>query len=275
MSGAADASGQSLSVFIRDKLAIATAATLLLAASTAWIASYYLMPSMKSGSSDMMGAAGIVSSPSIASVFFFEAVWVVGMVAMMFPAMIPMVIFYNRFGKMLEPNVSLARVGGSSLFLAGYIATYALLGVGTYLAVFAGLYLGPIFPFLSAVSPFAPSAILIAAGTYQFSSLKTRCVVKCVSPLGFFATRSGKGLTGAFRMGLSHGKFCVGCCWAYMLVMLAVGAMSIPVMAVFAGLVALEKVVVKGSSWFNTGVALALVFLGVFVAVTPGILTAA
>lgn len=275
MPSAADASGRSRPVLIHDKPTIATGATLLLAASTAWIASYYMMPSKMSGSPDMTGVAGIVSSPSIPSVFFFEAVWVVGMVAMMFPAMIPMVLFYNRSRKLLESNVPLGRVGGSLLFLTGYIATYALLGTGSYLAVYAGLALGSIFPVLSAVSPFAPSAVLIAAGTYQFSSLKTRCVAKCISPLGFFATHSSKGLTGAFRMGLSHGKFCVGCCWAYMLVMLAVGAMSIPIMAVFAGVVALEKVVVKGSSWFTASVALALVFLGIFVAFVPGILMAA
>ncbi|MGI0091597.1 MAG: DUF2182 domain-containing protein [Nitrososphaerales archaeon] len=74
----------------------------------------------------------------------------------------------------------------------------------------------------------------MAAGIYQFSSLKTRCLSQCVSPFGFFATQSRNGLFGAFRMGFNHGSYCVGCCWAYMFVMLAVGAMTIPVMAALA-----------------------------------------
>jgi predicted metal-binding membrane protein len=73
-------------------------------------------------------------------------------------------------------------------------------------------------------------------------------------------------------MGFSHGKYCVGCCWAYMFVMLAVGAMSIPVMAVLAGLIALEKVIVKGSVWFTRGVAVGFILLGIAVALFPSIL---
>jgi len=268
-------SSSTVPIFVHDRLAVTISAVLLVAASISWLASYYLMPLMMSGSSGMMagmGVAAIVSSLSLPAVAFFEAIWVIGMAAMMFPAMIPMVLFYNQAKTKLETNPTLAKVAGTPLFLGGYLVTYALLGVGAYLAVYAALALSSTFPALVGLSIIAPSAVLVAAGLYQFSSLKSRCLSQCISPFGFFATRSRTGLAGAFRMGVSHGTFCVGCCWAFMLVMLAVGAMSIPIMAALAGVIALEKVVVKGSVWFNRGVGFALMSFGILVAFVPSAL---
>ena len=230
---------------------------------------------MGSGSSGMMsetGVAAIVSSVSLPAIALFEVVWVIGMAAMMFPAMIPMVLFYNKVKTKLESNLTMARIGGTPLFLAGYLVTYAILGAGAFLAVYAVLALSSMYSVPSWVALVAPSGVLIGAGIYQFSSLKNRCLSQCVSPFGFFATHSRTGLTGAFRMGFSHGTFCVGCCWAYMLVMLAVGAMSIPVMLALTGVIALEKVIVRGSTWFNRGVGVGLALLGVLVALFPGAL---
>ncbi|MDA4112901.1 MAG: DUF2182 domain-containing protein [Thaumarchaeota archaeon] len=246
------------------------------AAAISWLVSYYLMPLMMMGtSSGMMSASGvaaIVSSLSVSSVGFFEVVWVIGMAAMMFPAMIPIVLFYDKIKTRLETNPLLAKVAGTPIFLAGYLVTYALLGIGAYLVIYAAISLSSTSPILSALSIIAPSAILITTGLYQFSSLKSRCLSQCISPFGFFAIHSQRGLLGAFRMGLSHGKYCVGCCWAYMLVMLAVGAMSIPVMAALAGVIALEKVIVRGSVWLNRGIALGFILLGIIVGFYPSIL---
>ena len=264
-------------IFVPDKLAISVTAILLTAAAISWVASYYLMPLMMNSSSGMMASGGvsaIVSSLSLFSIGFFVLVWIIGMAAMMFPAMIPMVLFYDKVKTKLETNPKLARVVGTPLFLAGYLVTYALLGVGAYLGVYGAMTLSTAFPILATLSIIVPSAILIATGLYQFSSLKTRCLSQCISPFGFFATRSSNGLVGAFRMGFGHGTFCVGCCWAYMLVMLAVGAMSIPVMIVLAGVIALEKVIVRGSVWFNRSVAIAFIGLGILVAFFPIILSA-
>jgi predicted metal-binding membrane protein len=117
-----------------------------------------------------------------------------------------------------------------------------------------------------------PSAILIAAGVYQFTPLKSRCLSGCVSPIGFFAVHYRNGLRGSIQMGFRHGVYCVGCCWAYMLVMLAVGAMSIPVMAVLAGVIALEKVIVRGAAWFNRLIAGSFIALGAAALIFPSIL---
>lgn len=221
------------------------------------------------------GVAAIVSSSSIslAAIGFFEVVWVIGMAAMMFPAMIPVILFYNRFATKNESNPSSTRLFGTPLFLVGYLLTYFALGLGAYLAIFVALNLSSMVPWLTALSVVAPGAVLIMTGVYQFSSLKSRCLSKCISPVGFFALHSKNGLFGSLQMGFSHGAYCVGCCWAYMLVMLGVGVMSIPVMAILSGIIALEKVVARGSVWFNRIVAVGFIAFGILLWFSPRLLT--
>ncbi|MDA4133166.1 MAG: DUF2182 domain-containing protein, partial [Thaumarchaeota archaeon] len=183
----------------------------------------------------------------------FELIWVVGMAAMMFPAMIPIITFYNRFSTKAEPNPPLARVVGTPLFLAGYLAIYAGLGLAVYLAVFFAVGVSSAFPGLAVLGYVAPGAVLILAGAYQLAPRKSSFLMQCVSPMGFFTQHSHRGLFGSFRMGLSHGEYCVGCCWAYMLVMFAVALMSLPFMVMLSVVIALEKVVMHGAVWFTRG----------------------
>jgi predicted metal-binding membrane protein len=262
------------SFLVRDKLALWISISLFGAAGAAWVASYYLMPLMMGDMAMTGGVAAIVSSSSISlsAIGFFEVVWVIGMTAMMFPAMIPVVLFYNRFATKNERNPSNARVIGTPLFLAGYLLTYLALGLGAYLAIFVVLNLSSTVPWLASLSIVAAGAVLIMTGVYQFTSLKSRCLSKCISPIGFFALHSKNGLFGSLQMGFSHGTYCVGCCWAYMLVMLAVGAMSIPVMAILSGIIALEKVVARGSKWFNRIVAVGFISFGILLWLVPGLL---
>jgi predicted metal-binding membrane protein len=191
----------------------------------------------------------------------------------MFPAMIPIVLLYNKVATKQERNPFLARLFGTPLFLSGYLITYAILGIGAYFAIYAALNLSmSLPPSLVLISVLAPSAVLITTGIYQFTPLKSRCLSQCVSPIGFFAAHYSSGLTGSLRMGFRHGVYCVGCCWAFMLVMLAVGAMSIPIMAALAAVIALEKVIVRGAVWFNLLIAGCFIGLGVLVFFFPTIL---
>ncbi len=254
--------------FVGDRVGITVAAVLLLLSAVSWALTYYSMPLMTMGNAGMgsmgaaAGAAALASSIEPGSVALFELVWVLGMVAMMFPAMIPIVMFYDRAVTKLEPNPARAKAAGTPLFLAGYIGMYAGLGLIIYSAAFlAYSFLLP--PALASFAVFAPSLVLIAAGAYQVSPLKSRCLSQCVSPIGFFAAHSHRGLLGGFRMGASHGAYCVGCCWAYMVVMLVVAVMSLPFMAVLAGVIALEKVIARGAVWYTRAVGAALAALGV------------
>jgi len=214
------------------------------------------------------GVARIVASPILSSVSIFEAIWIVGMVAMMFPAIIPVVLFYDKVASTQEPHPGIARAAGTPLFIGGYLIVYALLGVSFFVIIDAVGYLRNLLD-VGLLSVSGSSAVLIAAGVYQFTRLKSRCLSKCVSPISFFSAHFSSGLSGAIRMGVRHGTYCVGCCWAYMLIMFAMAAMSLPVMAVLAGLIALEKVLVRGTSWFERMVGFGLLVLGIGVAVFP------
>ena len=268
-------SDSSKPVLVPDRLLVTVSVSLLVLASVSWMASYYLMPLMMSSGQGMMssGVASIVSSLSLPALSLFEIVWIIGMAAMMFPAMIPIVLFYSKVALKQEPNPFVAKVAGIPLFLSGYLITYALLGLGAFIAIYEALNVSMgLSTSLVPLSVIGPSAILIVAGIYQFTPLKSRCLSGCVSPIGFFAVHYRNGLLGSIQMGFRHGVYCVGCCWAYMLVMLAVGAMSIPVMAVLAGVIALEKVIVRGAAWFNALVAGSFIGLGVLATIFPSVL---
>lgn len=191
---------------------------------------------------------------------------------MMFPAMIPVVLVYTRLATKLEGNPRTARIVGTPLFLAGYLASYAFLGLGAYLVVYVALQMSMAFSFLSFLGVFAPSAVLALTGLYQFSRLKSACLSQCISPMGFFAAHSKKGLSGSVRMGFTNGTYCVACCWAFMLVMLGVGLMSIPIMAILSGVIAVEKIVARGSAWFNRFVGLGFIALAVVIFFLPNLL---
>ena len=191
----------------------------------------------------------------------------------MFPAMIPIVLFYDTVATKQEQNPSLARAVGTPPFVGGYLFVYALLGLCTYLLVYEAINVSTSFRELAILSMLASSAVLIVTGVYQFTSLKSRCLKNCISPVGFFAVHYKSGLLGSIKMGLTHGYYCVGCCWAFMLVMLAVGAMSIPVMAILAGVIALEKILLRGAVWYNKLVGVGFILTGILVLVFPGTLS--
>ena len=195
--------------------------------------------------------ATLFNSPNAATVSSFLLVWIVGMVAMMFPAMIPVISIYARLGSNEGGKTGIRLALPSIVFLAGYLSLYALLGIGLFVAVSAIFRLGALAPWLSQFSLIGVALALFFAGVWQLSPLKEKSLAKCVSPIGFFLTHSKKGPVGALRMGAEHGAYCVGCCWLYMLVMLAVAAMSLFSMVFLSGLIIVEKVFVGGKRWFK------------------------
>lgn len=264
-------------LFTPDRLGLTVALVLVALASVAWAASYFLMNSMmgEMGMGPVLAIeamAALFLMPHATTVAFFVAVWVVGMVAMMFPAMTPVVAIYNRGYAKSDYGPRLTRVFGTPLFLGGYLLLYAALGATAFGGLYLAFTLGARVPALMTYAPFAVSATLVAAGLWQLTSLKDACLRHCVSPFGFFFTHARTGLSGALRMGLAHGYYCVGCCWLYMLVMLAVGAMSLPAMAILAGVISVEKVLVRGARWYTRLVALGFVTAGIVSLVYPTVL---
>lgn len=236
---------------------LSVGAPLLAATGLAWYLSAELLQSSTMG---MNSASAVIPIASMASYFAFLDVgaissflvaWVVGMVAMMFPAMVPILSLYSRVTESDAKNLGVRRIAGLPFFIAGYLSLYAVLGLSFFSAVSVAFQLGSFMPWSPFLSVAGVACVLFTAGVWQLTPLKEKSLAKCISPVGFFLTHGKKGLSGSFRMGAEHGIYCVGCCWLYMLVMLAVAAMNLPSMVLLSGLMTIEKVFVGKSRWFK------------------------
>lgn len=214
-------------------LTVPVAALVALAVAAAWYVTW--------ATSDLSRAllAVPVGVSGAANLAAFFALMVVMMVAMMLPAALPMIVAYHGMtrleaGRPTKP----ADLVATALFVTPYwlvwggFAVLALLGL-----VVLGL-LGP----LTGVLALAPAVALLAAGGYQLTRTKDVCLSECESPMGFVMRhwRSGRG--GAFRMGLRHAKYCVGCCWLFTIVLFVVGTTSLPWMGIVSFAIFAEKV---------------------------------
>ncbi len=192
---------------------------------------------------------------------WFVGVWVVMMAAMMLPSVAPTVALYSRMTRNRSTGLAL-------LFVGGYLVTWAAaglaaLGIGAAASAVAGTSL----EWNHAGRVLAGLTLLVAAG-YQLSPLKDVCLGKCRSPLGMLLGSWRDGTWGALRMGTKNGAWCVGCCWALMASLFALGVMSVVWMAVVAGLIAVEKTVPWGRP-ATYGTAIVLVALGVMFLAAP------
>ena len=205
------------------------------------------------------------------SVTLFAAVWTAGMAAMMFPAISPVVLLYNRLIK----NASTGGLVMEELQDKGLYSARMVLFVGCYLLVWAltGLALLlawslPLNGALAAADVRTAAAvygsILVIAGAYQFSPLKSKCLGYCESPMSLFMRRWRSGTAGAVTMGAYHGLYCLGCCWPYFLLMVALGWMDILWMALFAGIIFGEKMWSRGI-WVARAAGVGLEISGVMV----------
>ncbi len=246
-----------------NRIAVIIVSVLVTTAAIAWVSVYYLMSI--EGMSVTGGMVGMFVSPNMGSLFLFLLIWVVGMVAMMFPAMIPVTSIYNAtIAKSTRQSVI-----GSLLFLVGYLSMYSLLGLSAYIVVLLLFSLVSIMPFLLDYGTFAVGIVLIATGVWQLTPFKNACLKHCVSPLGFFLTHAREGFAGALRMGAEHGYYCVGCCYLYMVVMFVVAGMTLPAMALLAIMITLEKALMKGARWFNWLISAVFIILGLTVWILP------
>jgi predicted metal-binding membrane protein len=162
--------------------------------------------------------------------------WAVMMVAMMLPSAAPMIMTYARIASDREG----APASRAWIFAAGYVVIWTAFSVAATAAQSALQHATIISNALS-VAPIVGAVILIGAGIYQLTPLKLACLGHCQSPVGFFMTHWRSGAVGAFRMGLSHGEFCVGCCWMLMALLFVAGVMNLAWVAALSALVLLEK----------------------------------
>jgi predicted metal-binding membrane protein len=251
----------------------------------------------------MMSTMMMFYNPIALSIF--TLIWVTGMAAMMFPAISPMVLLYDRLiksdnnsrvnrrvkegksslivSKEKEKEEEKEEVKKSSsllaflrwpsyslkiiLFVGSYLAVWAFTGIALLIAWSVPMnyiFMGMNSSLLSKQQlDLVFGILLIISGLYQFSPLKTKCLGYCESPMSFFMRRWRSGTIGAAKMGTYHGLYCLGCCWPYFLLMIALGWMNLFWMALFAAVIFGEKIWLRGGIWVARSAGISFMIVGV------------
>ena len=230
---------------------------LLVLAVIGWTVTDERMHGMDAGPGTDLGTLG-----------FFITAWVVMMAAMMFPSIAPMVVMHARLEEGKRRQGRETEAGATTLFVCGYLLTWTAAGLIGYAIIEAGRALSLDFLSWDRAGPYLAGGVIAAAAIYQLTPLKDACLRRCRSPMMFILTAWRPGRTGALRMGIEHGAWCVGCCWGLMAALFALGVMSIGWMVFIAALIATEKLL-PWKAVANRGIAVLLVVLGLAVAFAP------
>ena len=192
--------------------------------------------------------------------------WQVMIVAMMLPSSLPLVrLFATVSSNQRRPGVAM------SAFLTGYAVVWSVFGALAFLGDALTHDTVDATPWLAAHPAVIGGGVLALAGAFQFSSLKDRCLKECRHPAGFLLPRYQRGTRAAFRLGRQHGLFCLGCCWAIMLVGFAAGVANLWWMAALTALTVFEKTGREGQRGVRP-IGLGLVALGILMLAEPAAL---
>jgi predicted metal-binding membrane protein len=236
---------------VRARLGLVT--LLIVLAGVGWWSTAERMRGMDDGPWTALGTLG-----------WFLGVWVVMMTAMMFPSLAPTVALYSR---MTRDRVR------PLLFVAGYLVAWGAAGAAAFaVARVGGGIAGDVLAWDRA-GRWVAGATLLAAAVYELTPLKDVCLGKCRSPVGFLLGAWRDGRAGSLRMGAGHGAWCIGCCWALMASLFALGIMSIVWMAFVAALIAVEKTLPwrRVATYGTAGI---LLTLGVLLLTVPDVIPA-
>src|SRR5215216_5064283 len=239
----------------------------------------------------------------------FTIIWTAGMAAMMFPAISPMVLLYDRLIKTnnntsssndeassqrkgearasslivgrdnkeeqerMKKKILLSSVSFWSpysfkmiLFIGSYLLVWALTGIAILIGWSIPMNYFLTESFTSTIQnpvDVVFGVLLVISGLYQFSPLKTKCLGYCESPMSFFMRRWKSGMVGAVKMGTYHGLYCLGCCWPYFLLMVALGWMNLLWMALFAAIIFGEKIWLRGGIWVARSAGIGFMIVGI------------
>jgi predicted metal-binding membrane protein len=195
---------------------------------------------MPGGWSMSMAWMSMGNQSPLAHATMFLVMWAVMMVAMMLPSVMPAVLLHRRLvGARVERGERAA--GSHLLLLAGYFSIWVAFGAVAYAIGMTLAAAAMRSVRVSLLVPAATGAALAAAGAYQVTRWKQMCLRHCRSPLDFFARHDIRRAADSWRFGIHHGAYCAGCCWGLMVIQLALGVMSVPLMALVALVILLEK----------------------------------
>jgi predicted metal-binding membrane protein len=205
----------------------------------AWIYLFRLAGEMTGSSIPM---AAIQVRPWGASDFILTfLMWAIMMVAMMVPSAAPTVMIYAAIAR--KAACDRTAVPPTVVFILGYIAMWTAFCLVATLAQWGLDQAALLSPMMVTTSPLIGSGLLVAAGVYQITPVKRACLSHCRSPAHFLSEHWRPGITGAFRMGLEHGVFCLGCCWVLMGLLFVGGVMNLLWIAAIATFVLAEKLI--------------------------------
>jgi predicted metal-binding membrane protein len=171
------------------------------------------------------------------------AMWAAMMTGMMLPSASPLILLY---GAAARRSAAASAGRSTSALAAGYLLVWAAASLAATLLQLALAARLIVSPMMEITSSRIAALVLLAAGVYQLTPLKRACLRACQSPLGFLMARWRSGTLGALRIGLAHGWYCVGCCWALMLLLFVGGVMNLTIIVVLTVLVAVEKLAPAG-----------------------------
>jgi predicted metal-binding membrane protein len=240
---ASHAAGNELGeAFVAVRTRLGLVALLFALAALAWWSTAERMAGMDAGPGTDLGALG-----------WFLGVWVVMMAAMMFPSVSPTVALYAQMTRRRGLSRPL-------LFASGYLLVWGMAGVAAYGLFHLGMSLFGADLGWDAGGRWFAGGVLTIAALYEITPLKDVCLAKCRSPLGFLLGTWRDGPRGALEMGARHGAWCLGCCWALMAALFALGVMSLAWTALVAALIAFEKTLPWGRAvtWTTAAVLLVL-----------------
>ncbi len=201
------------------------------------------MTGMDTTRSGMTGMAIAASQPPLGAIFLM---WTLMMVAMMLPSAMPMVLVHARLMK-ATPGSSAMRIATTAVFALAYLLVWALASLSAALAQRYLIDIGLVSSrTLMFGDPVAAGCLLIAAGFYQLTPLKRRCLERCRAPLSFLMRGWRPDMAGALRLGLRHGLYCLGCCWLLMTLLFVGGVMNLGWVVLLAFIVLAEKLLPGG-----------------------------
>lgn len=205
--------------------------------------------------------AALIAGTPMTDPITFLAAWTVMMVAMMLPSSAPMFLLYRlSVGDGQRGEIRTLAFG------AGYLLVWAFVGAIVLLAQRVDLVMDP------SLRPLGVAAVLVAAGAYQFTPLKATCMRACQTPADFLVRHWRGGALGPLRLGVDHGLYCLGCCWALMAVLVAAGGMGLAWVALIALIVLVEKLA-RRAVWFSRAVGVAFVVGALVVTLRPELAT--
>lgn len=242
----------------RSRAALVVYAVLLVLTVAAWT---HVLTAMPEG--DMAGM-DMAMAPTWTDALAYVVAWAIMMAAMMLPSAAPMIGLYAATQK---TGGVVARATCVAVFALAYVALWGLTGLPMYAGSLALMALS------AGTLTYVVAVVLVGAGLFQLTGWKHACLRHCRSPIGFLLGHWRPGRSGALALGWAHAVYCLGCCWALMVVLVVAGAMGLPWVLLIACVAAAEKLLPRGQ-WIARATGVALVLLGLAVALRPGLAAA-